>query len=464
MNKKLIFVAIVFFLSQLQAASLYSAADLELVRQAIEVAHDNDLAYNLISSLTTEVGPRPAGSPADLAAVKWAKRKFEELGFDKVWLEPVKLSAWKRGPANAEVTMPFPQSLAVAALGNSVSTPEGGLTAEIIYYKNYSALVSDNSMQAKGKIVFIDEHTERTRDGSGYSRAVQARFSGAVEAARKGAIAVVIRSIGTDYIRLPHTGTMSYDTSVKKIPAVTISIPDADQIKRMVDTMLTVTLHLDTQNKSVENAESFNVIAEITGSDKVNQVVAIGAHLDSWDLGTGAIDDGTGVGITMAAVKILKDLSVSLNNRPKRTLRVVLFANEENGLDGARAYSEVHKNEKHQIVSESDLGTDAIYRLETRVDADARRWLAELKPFLSPLNIEFGGNNGGTGSDFGFVARENNLPQAGFDQDATNYFDIHHTANDTLDKINKAGLNQNVAAMTALVWLSAQAGIDFKAQ
>ncbi len=446
-----------------QAASLYSDSDLKLAKMAIETAQSSDLAWNFVESLTTEVGPRPAGSAGDAAAVAWAVAKLKIMGFDRVWTEPVRVTAWKRGPARAEVLIPYAQPLSITALGSSISTPTNGITAAIEYYADFAALLADKSDRAQGKIVFIDGKTRRTRDGSGYGQAVQGRNRGAIEAGRRGALALLVRSIGTDHHRLPHTGGLHYDQNVVPIPAVAVSAPDADLLAKMLGRKQAVTLFLNTQNSSTPNVESFNVLAEISGTEKSEQIVAIGGHLDSWDLGTGAIDDGAGVAITMATLKILRDLSLSMKVKPKRTLRLVLFANEENGLDGAREYNRVHGAEKHQLVAESDLGSDLIYQFDTNVNDDALPWLRELGPLYTPLKIEIGNNQGEAGADLGLVAEQHGFGQAALRQDAMEYFDYHHSANDTLDKINPTHLQQNVAAWTALVWLACQAGVDFQA-
>ena len=449
------------FAANIQAASLYSEADLAVARQAMAQAQQSDLAYDLVASLTTEVGPRSAGSPGDAAAVAWAKAKLTALGFDRVWTEPVRINAWTRGPARAEIIAPFPQPLAVAALGNSISTPPEGITAEVAYYENFDALKNDTSARAKGKIVFIDNNMQRAADGSGYGKSEVGRGNGAVEAAKRGALAVVIRSIGTDHDRLPHTGGMRYDEKITKIPAAAVSTPDGDLIRRQVQSKQPVKLSLFMQNTTRTNLESFNVLAEMRGSEKPEQIVAIGAHLDSWDLGTGAIDDGAGVAITVAAAKIVSVISKQQGVKPKRTIRVVLFANEENGFDGAFEYTKVHGQDKHQLVAEADSGSGLMYQVETGVNEATLPWLRELGPLLAPLKIEMGGNTGKASSDMGDIGAKYNLPAVSMRQDSSEYFDIHHTANDTLDKIDPFKLKQNVAAWTAMVWLATQAGIDF---
>ena len=448
-----------------QVASPYAKADLDHARQAIAIAQKSDLAYDLVASLTAEVGPRPAGSENDAKAVTWAKAKFTAMGFDRVWTDPIKVDAWKRVGAHADIVAPYHQHLAVTALGNSVSTPPEGINAEVAYYENFDALKADTSSRAKGKIVFVDNVFSRSREGRGYGLAVPVRITGAIEAGKRGALALVIRSVGTDSDRLPHTGTMRYDEKeTAPIPAAAVSTPDGDLIRYLVVESRKQTpqraplkMFLNMKNISTKNVDSHNVIGEIRGSEKPDEIVAIGGHLDSWDLGTGAIDDGAGVAITMATAKILKDMGV----RPKRTIRVILFGNEENGLDGARAYAAKYGSEKHQLVSESDLGADKIYRMNTRSSETTRPWLKAIADVIAPLGVEWGDNNGSGGPDFGPLVSGYGHPAVTLAQDATRYFDYHHTANDTLDKIDPAQMKQNVAAWVAMVWLASQAEASF---
>ena len=448
-----------------QTTSTYSPADINHAKQAIAVAQKSDLAYDLVASLTTEVGPRPAGSENDAKAVAWAIAKFNAMGFDRVWKDPIKVDAWKRIGAHADLVAPYHQHLALAALGNSISTVPEGITAEVEYYENFDALKADKSNRAKGKIVFVDSVFTRSREGRGYGQAVPVRITGAIEASKRGALAIVIRSVGTDNDRLPHTGTMRYDEKeAPPIPAAAVSTPDGDMIRRIAldaakpgATAAPMKMFLNMKNISTKGVESHNVIAEIRGSEKPDEVVAIGGHLDSWDLGTGAIDDGAGVAITMATAKILKDMGV----RPKRTIRVILFGNEENGLDGGREYAAKYGKQKHQLVAESDLGAGSIYRLSTRVDETTRPWLKAIADVVAPLGIEWGENNGSGGPDFGPLLAGYNHPAAALAQDATKYFDYHHTANDTLDKIDPVQMKQNVAAWVAMVWLASQADVSF---
>lgn len=416
-------------------------------------------AYALVESLTTEVGARPAGSPQDAMAVQWALAQARRLGLSNVRAESVPLRVWQRGPAHARIVAPTQQTLVMTALGNSVGTGERGLEAELAYYADFEALKADASERPRGRIVFIDQKTERTKDGRGYGLAVLARLSGAVEAARRGALAVAIRSIGTDRDRIAHTGAMRYDAQVAQIPAFAVSVPDADLIARLA-ARGTVRLQFSLQSQSGVQATSHNVIAEVPGGDLAQEVVLIGAHLDSWDVGQGALDDGAGVGIVLAAARQLLDAGL----RPRRTVRVVLFANEENGFDGATAYGERYKDVHHQLIGESDFGAGRIWRLRSRVRAETLPAIDEMARVLAPLGIarpDTGANEGNPGPDAGVLMRRHRWPAIDLTQDGTHYFDVHHTDNDTLDKIDATTLPQNVAAWAVVAWLAAQADASF---
>src|SRR5690606_28489563 len=314
-------------------------------------------AYAIVESLTTEVGPRLAGTEADARAVEWAKRRFAALGYDRVVLQPVSFPTWVRGHERAEVLSPAPQPLHLTTLGGSVGT-DGPLEAEVVAFADLDALKAADPAQVQGRIAFVAKRMRRARDGRGYGEAVGARGNGAVEAARKGAVAVLIRSIGTDSDRMPHTGLMRYEDGVAQIPAAALSNPDADQLIRLLERG-PVRLRLDLGATRGPDHTSYNVIGEIAGSTHPDEVVVIGGHLDSWDLGTGAIDDAAGIGITMAAGALIG----KLETRPKRTIRVIAFANEEQGLIGGFAYASDQGEalKRHMIGAESDFGAGRIY-------------------------------------------------------------------------------------------------------
>ena len=418
-----------------------------------ETAMAGSEAYALLESLTTEVGPRLPGSPADARAVAWAEAKFRTLGYDKVWLETFTMPGWARVSATAEIVSPYSQKLVITSLGWSVSTPVGGIEAEVAHFATLADLIAADPALVEGLIVFISNRMERSRDGSGYRPAVVARGDGPSEAAKKGALAIVIRSIGTDNHRLPHTGSLRYQDGVPRIAAAALSNPDADVLVRQFERGQPVILRLKVLNRDLGTIETANVIGEITGREVPEEVVIIGGHLDSWDLGTGAIDDGAGVVITMAAGALIG----ALEEPPRRTIRVVAFGAEEQGLFGARAYFEVHKDalQNHIIGAESDFGAGRIWSFRPGVAEAALPVMREIWRVLEPLGIEMGESTEFGGPDL-IPLGEAGMAVLGLRQDGTNYFDLHHTADDTLDKVDAKTLDQNVAAYAAFAYLAAE--------
>jgi carboxypeptidase Q len=403
-------------------------------------------AFDIVRSLTVEVGPRPAGSKAHDAAVAWGLRTLKELGFSNVRAEKVTTPHWERGAESGEILAPWPQPVHLAALGGSVGTPEEGIEAQVIEVPSLDAVDKLDPAQVKGKIVFYNVRMERAKDGSGYGRAVPVRGAGASRAAKLGAAAVLIRSIGTDNNRTPHTGAMRYQDGVEKIPAAALSNPDADLLAAQIASGKPVTFRLKLGARALPEVESASVVGEIPGREKPEEIVLLGCHLDSWDLGTGAIDDGAGCAIMMEAARRIGQLP----RKPRRTVRVVLFANEEFGLSGARAYAEAHKGElaRHVMAGESDFGSGRVWRIASRVDAARLPIVADLAKLLG---VEHGDNETGGGADLSPMAPAR-VPLIGLAQDGTTYFDYHHTANDTLDKIDPKDLDQNVASWAAVAY------------
>jgi Zn-dependent M28 family amino/carboxypeptidase len=418
---------------------------------------DESLAYQLVEQLTVEIGPRLAGSPADAKAVAWAVEKFKKLGYDKVWTEQFTTPYWQRGNARLEVLSPFPQSLVLTALGGSVGTDDKGIDASVVMFDSLEQLIAAKTEQVQGKIVFINKAMTKDKMGSQYSQVVGARSKGAVEAARLGAKALIIRSIGTSQNRFAHTGKMSYQDGVAKIPAVAISAPDAMQLSKIIQRAPEAKLKL-TMNNHTADAVSHNVIAEITGSERPDELVLISAHLDSWDQGTGALDDGAGVGLVMATGALLKQSS-----RPKRTVRVVLFGNEEGGLVGARAYAAKHAPElsRHIVATESDFGAGRIWRFDSKFGQQALPFAAQIQQQLAPLNIVKGTNQAYGGPDVSVLSALG-VPVVSLEQDGSDYFDYHHTPNDTLDKIDPAALLQNQQAWLIMTRELANSDIDLR--
>ena len=432
-------------------------------RELIEKSLDSTIGYEVVESLTTEVGPRLAGSEAEERAREWGVAKFRELGFKNVRVEPFEIPYWERSFEDAEIVSPFPQKLRITALGGSVGTPDEGVEAEIVRFETLQALRDAPMTGLEGKIVFVDEYMTRTQDGSGYGVAVQKRSGAANEAGKRGAVAALIRSVGTSQHRFPHTGQMRYDADVPKVPIAALSAPDADQLQRALerDDSVTVWLAIDVQSPGMR--PSGNVIAEIQG--KSDEIVVIGGHLDSWDLGTGAVDDGAGVGITVGAGKMIIDHIRETGRRPERTIRVVMFGAEEVGLYGARAYAEEYADDldKHIVGAESDFGAGRIWRFETRFGEDKLDRAAEMVKVLAPLGIGPGGNMASGGPDMGPI-RQRGVPVVTLKQNGWDYFDLHHTPDDTLDKIDPDDIAQNVAAYAAFVWMAANMEGDFRAE
>lgn len=418
-----------------------------------DAALKDDTAYEVLESLTTEIGPRLGGSAKELEAIEWAVKRLRTMGFDKVWTEPVAVDKWERISESAVVVGQYSQPLEITALGKSAATPEGGITAEIVHIPTYEDLLMAPPSEIEGKIVFISYKMERFKDGAGYRPAVQARGKGASEAARKGAKAIVIRSIGTDSHRLPHTGGVNYEEGTPKIAAAALSNPDADQLERLLKRG-PVTIHLDVQTKFHGTVQTANVIGEITGRETPDEVVVIGSHLDSWDLGTGAIDDGAGVALNIATADLIKRLAPE---RPRRTIRVILFGAEELGLIGAKAYAAAHKDDmaNHIIGAESDFGAGPIWALASRVKPSSIHVVDEMAKLMWPLGVLRHSRIATGGPDVGQLGLAG-MPVMDLMQDGTDYFDLHHTSDDTLDKVDPANLRQNLAAWAIFTYIAAE--------
>ncbi len=430
-------------------------AALDTAAQLRDVALADDTGWKVTESLTTEVGPRLAGSDADARAVEWARAKFAELGFDKVWTEPVTFPKWERRSQHAEVLGRHAQPLVVTALGGSAG---GTVEAEVVRFPDLAALQAASPGSLAGKIAFVDFRMERAQDGHGYGLGSRVRGAGPSAAIKAGAAAFLMRSAGTDSHRFAHTGMTRYAEGLAPIPAAALSNPDADQLARLLalDPATRVRVALDCGWDGEYTSQ--NVIGEITGSRLPGEVVLIGGHLDSWDEGTGAIDDAAGIGISMAAARLIAELP----ERPARSIRVVAFANEEQGLHGGFAYATAHAGEiaKHAIVSESDFGAGRIHGFDAGVGRHADAAIQQIAAALAPLGIEWKPGEGSAESDVGPIAGDG-AAWAWLGHDGTEYFDLHHTPDDTLDKIDPQALAQNVAAYAVFTYLAAQAEGDF---
>jgi hypothetical protein len=404
----------------------------------------DDYAWDIVEGLTTEVGQRMGGTAAEARARDWAVAKLKALGFSNVRVERFAMPVWTRGAESAEVLAPFPQKLALTAFGRSASTPAEGIVGQVVGFDSLADLMAAPDSAVQGEIVFISHAMPRTQDGSGYGFFGGPRRQGPSIASKKGALAVVVRSIGTDHHRNPHAGGQQFEDGVKPIPAAALAIPDAEQLQRILKRGQPVTMRL-TLVSQVQPGESGNVIAEIPGRDPSAPILLVGGHLDSWDLGTGAIDDGAGVAITTAAAKHIMDAG-----RPLRTIRVVWFGSEEMGLFGGMFYKDVHGKEPHYAIAESDFGADRIWKVDSKLGKAREAQARAVQAALASLGIVPGSIDAADGSDIGPMIADG-LPAVGLSQDGTHYFDIHHTPDDTLDKIDPEQLRQNVAAWTAML-------------
>ena len=419
-------------------------------------------AMAIVTSLTTEVGPRLAGSQAEARARVWAIKTLTEKGFANVRNEPFEMNAWERHEEGAEILTPYPQPLAVTALGGSVSTKEDGLSAEVELFETLEDLKRAPAGSLSDRIAYVGHAMQRTQDGSSYGYFNEARTAGPSIAAGKGAVGYLIRSVGTDSHRFPHTGSLRYQQGVPRIPALALSNPDADQLERIAGDGKTLSVRIKVDSSEVPAAQSGNVIAEVVGREVPEEIVVIGAHLDSWDLGTGAIDDGAGVGITMAALELIKDAGLA----PRRTIRLVLWGAEEVGLLGAKAYRDRYEAAlgQHVIGSESDFGGGRVWKVtaDSRTDAGDALF-AEIARLLAPIGIAPGSDNqpGGGPDLYPLIAA--GVPTLRLHQDGRDYFDLHHTADDTVDKLDAASLDQNVAAFAVFAWLAADSEVSFRA-
>ena len=456
MNKLLLLSLIA--LPSLAAAQTPAAPD--RAAQARDSAlHDDHLAWDITEGLTTEVGQRLAATEAEARARDWAVRRLTALGFANVHVEPFEMPVWVRGEERAEIVSPFPQRLVLAALGRSGATPAGGITAEVVGFANIAALEAADPASVRGKIVFVSHGMRPTQDGSGYGTFGRARFTGPSIAARLGAAAIVIRSVGTDNHRNPHTGGTNWPTGVTPIPAAALSNPDADQMERILARGLPVRMHLTLTPRNMGTGHSGNVVADLPGSDPAAGMIVVGGHLDSWDLGTGAIDDASGVAIVTAAARHVFD-----GARPRRTIRVVWFGAEEPGGLGGRAFYAAHHAADHVVlVGESDFGADRVWRVQPTFAAGNQALSARIVSLLAPLGIVPDAAGGAdAGEDLGPWARAG-IAGVDLNQDGTRYFDYHHTPDDTLDKIDPVQLRQNVAAWTAVLAAAADAPEDITA-
>lgn len=440
-------------------APTFDATTLAQARQLRAAAQRDAAAYGLVESLTREVGPRLAGSDGDQRAVAWAVARLRALGFDDVRTEPVTVPRWERGTLSVELLGSPGRVLTATALGQSVGTDGHRVEAEVIAVASLQDLMTLSRSEVKGRIVFFTERMVELPNGGGYGPAVATRGSGPAEAAKLGAVAVVIRSVGTTREDLPHTGQTRYQDGVPKIPAVALANRDADLLEARLDAGEIVRLAIASTARKLSDVESANVIGEVRGREPGAGIVLLGAHLDSWDLATGAQDDAAGVALVARAAQMISQLE----RRPRRTLRVVLFAAEEVGIKGGFAYAVAHADEAdaHALALEADLGAGAVWGLSSQVAPAQVPLMRAIAAELAPLGVRYYDNRTGGGADIGPL-RELGVPLLELNQDATRYFRIHHTPGDVLASIDRAALRQALAGYATAIYLVADAPGDFE--
>ena len=436
--------------------------DKKIIKKIFDTTMTSSSSYQMLDYLSNEIGPRLSGSLGAERAVKWGRSELLKIGFDRVWLQDVMVPKWVRGPkefALIETQPGITFNVDVCALGGSVATPSVGIKSNVVEVKSFDELKKLGKENIDGKIVFYNRPMQPNLVSTfkAYGLAVDQRVSGAAEAVKYGAIGVVVRSMNLRLDDYPHTGTMSYGNlpPSKRIPAAAISTNAAEKLSKLLKINPNLKFLLRQQCKSYEDVKSHNVIAEIKGTEFPDEIILVGGHLDSWDIGDGSHDDGAGIVQSMDIINIFKKIKY----KPKRTIRIVLFMNEENGLRGALKYAEISSknNLNHIFALESDAGgfTPRGFSFTTNIENfnKIKNWKKLFEPYLIQ-SFELGGS----GADISPLESKNNV-LAGLRPDSQRYFDYHHASIDTFDAINKRELELGTFSMASLVYLFDQYGI-----
>jgi carboxypeptidase Q len=412
----------------------------------IRAATEDDFAWRRLAELTDTHGARLSGSENLARAIEWAVRTMKADGLDNVHTERVMVPRWVRGRESAELIDPARSAVTIVGLGGSVGTSPAGLEAEVLVVTSFDDL-RGKAIDARGRIVLFNAPF------SGYSETVTYRTDGARAAAQHGAVAVLVRSIGPIGLRTTHTGSVQYMPGQGPIPAAAVSAEDANRIARLSARGRFVRMRLMMEGRLEPDVESANVIAEIRGREKPDEIVLIGGHLDSWDVGAGASDDGVGCVVTWEALRLMTKLGL----RPRRTVRVVLWTNEENGLRGAAAYAEQHAAEaaNHVLALEADSGVFTPAVLGFSGSAAARAIISQVVSLLAPLEFPEV-TSGGGGADIGPIAQAGNVPTMAYLGDASRYFVIHHSAADTVERITPEEVSRAAAAIAVVAYAVAE--------
>ena len=411
----------------------------------VEAARADSAAWDRLTHLTDTFGPRLSGSPALEAALRWAAAEMEKDGLENVRLEKVMVPRWVRGRESAQIVEPFPGELVMLGLGNSVGTGPAGVQAEVAVVRSFEELEARGE-GLRGRIVLFNVPF------TSYGETVRYRGQGASRAARYGAVAVLVRSVGPPGLRTPHTGAVRYEEGTPAVPAAAITTEDADRLQRLSDRGARVVVRLQMEARLEGEAESANLVADWRGREKPHEIVLVGGHLDSWDVGTGAVDDAGGSVVTWHAVRTIKALGL----RPRRTLRVVLWTNEENGLRGAYAYRDQHTSElkDHVLALESDSGVFRPLGFGFSGSPAARQVVRAIAALLSPVGaMEIGASGGG--ADVGPLVQAAQVPAMSLTVEGSRYFLYHHTPADTVDKLDPAEVASCVAAVAVMAYVVA---------
>lgn len=412
----------------------------------IAAAQADDFAWRRLAELTDTYGNRLSGSENLNRAIQWAVTTLKADGLANVHTERVMVPRWVRGQESAVIVDPPEHPIAMLGLGGSVATPPTGLEADVLVVKSFQDL-DGRGAEAKGRIVLFNVPY------TNYGETVQYRSGGATAAARHGAVAAFVRAVGPMGLRTPHTGNMSYGDAATRIPTAAIAAEDANRIQRLVDRGMRVRVRLRMEAKFETDVESANVFGEIVGREKPGEIVLVGCHFDSWDVGTGASDDGVGCIVTWEALRLLQKLGL----QPRRTVRLGLFTNEENGLRGGTAYRDAHKATaaNHVFALESDSGVFAPSRLGFSGSSAARAVIDDISTLLRPLGLADIGPGGG-GADIGPISQAGNVPMMAYQGDSTRYFTIHHTPADTVDRIAPEEVSKAAAAIAVVTYVVAE--------
>lgn len=435
--------------------------DEEMLKRIYTYTLTESDSYEMLRDLTKNIGARLSGSPQAAAAVEWSRQQMEQYGFDTVWLQAVMVPRWVRGKKETARLLNSAShgvvDLNVVALGNSTGTGPEGVKAQVVEVKDFDELKALGKKGVAGKIVFFNYpmKAEFLKTFTAYGDAAGYRTSGPSEAAKLGAVGAVVRSLTTGIDDVPHTGTTRFGLNVPQIPAIAVSTRDAERMSHMLKQEKDLQMYIETYSQMLDEVLSYNVIGELRGSEKPDEYIVVGGHLDSWDLGEGAHDDGTGCVQSIEVLRTLKNLGY----RPRHTIRAVMFMNEENGLRGGRKYAEEAeaKGEKHVAALESDSGGFTPVGFSIDSDESTIGKVQEWKPLFAPYQLhEIEAGYGGADIS---PLKNQQTPLFAFRPDSQRYFDYHHTANDVFENVNKRELELGAAAMTSLVYLIDQHGL-----